>query len=65
VKNSAFLKVFDLFNSEECKDNGIHCLSFGREDIVRSPILGFILDKIEGSYTPPVKSEPMFPESQN
>ena len=45
VKNSAFLKVFDLFNSEECKDNGIYCLSFDSKDIMRNKILGFIIDR--------------------
>lgn len=47
-----FLRYFDLFNSEESKEFGIHALSFGRKDIVRSPILGYILDKIEGVYNP-------------
>lgn len=50
---SAFLKYFDLFNNSESKDYGIYCVSFTREDIVRSRILGYILDRIEGTYTPP------------
>ena len=45
VKNSAFMKVFDLFNSEECKDNGIYCLSFDSKDIMRNKILGFVIDR--------------------
>lgn len=57
---SAFMPYFDLFNSEESKDYGIHCLSFSRQDIVRSRILGYILDRIEGTYTPPINQEPMF-----
>ena len=50
-----FMRYFDLFNDESSKELGIHCLSFTRQDIVRSPILGYILDKIEGTYTPPAK----------
>lgn len=56
-----FMRYFDLFNDETSKEKGIHCLSFGREDIVRSPILAYILDKVEGIYNPPTKNEPMFP----
>jgi len=48
-----FIRYFDLFNSEESQQYGIHALSFTRKDIVRSPILGYILDRIEGVYTPP------------
>ena len=55
-----FIRYFDLFNSEESQSLGIHCLSLGKEDIVRHPILGYILDKIEGTYTPPDKSFSMF-----
>jgi predicted ribonuclease YlaK len=61
---AGFMKMFDLFNSEESKDEGIHCFSFTREDIVRSGILKYIIEKIEGTYHPPVKHEacdPMFP----
>lgn len=52
-EKSAFMPFFDLFNTEESKDYGIYCVSFTRADIVRSKILGYILDKIEGTYTPP------------
>ncbi len=62
-----FVRYFDMFNNEESKNHGIHCLAFGREDIVRSPILGYILDRIEGTYTSSdstqVVTEPMFPKS--
>lgn len=46
-----FMRYFDLFNNQESVNYGIHCLSFKREDIVRSAILGYILDRIEGTYT--------------
>lgn len=61
-EKSGFLPFFDLFNDAGSKDYGIHCFSFGKEDIVRSKILGYILDKIEGTYTPETHEiEPMFP----
>lgn len=44
---SGALPMFDLFNTEESKKNGIHCFSFTKEDIVRSGILKFILERIE------------------
>jgi hypothetical protein len=39
--------MFDLFNDEESKEQGIHCIEFGKEDILRSEILKFIVDKLE------------------
>lgn len=44
---SGFKPMFDLFNDEESREHGIHCLEFGKEDIVRSEILKFIVDKLE------------------
>ena len=44
---SGFYKIFDVFNNEESRQNGIYCLKFGKEDIVRNDILKFVLDKIE------------------
>jgi phosphate starvation-inducible PhoH-like protein len=45
VKKSAFMNIFDLFNSEECQDNGIHCFSFDHTDIKRNKILGFVIER--------------------
>lgn len=45
--HSGFLPMYDLFNSSECQDRGIHCLSFTKGDIVRSGILRFIVERIE------------------
>ena len=44
---SGALPMFDLFNDESSKENGIHCFSFTKEDIVRSGILKYILEKVE------------------
>ncbi len=71
IKDSGFMGLFDLFNDSESAAEGIHCFAFTREDIVRSGILKFIVEKIEGGYVPPVKSsvkvmnvrDPMFQET--
>lgn len=58
---SAFQRTFDLFNDEESRTNGIHCFSFTRDDIVRSPITRFIVERYERQGQAAVKNEPMFP----
>ena len=58
--SSGFIPLFDLFNDEESRSKGIHCFSFTKDDIVRSGILRYICERLEGSYTPP-KPESMFP----
>ena len=57
VKNSGFKNVFNLFNDEESKSNGIVTFEFTKADCMRSGLLKYILDKIEG-YIP---GETMFP----
>ena len=42
-----FERVYNLFDNEESKQNGIFTFSFGKEDIVRAPFIGFVLDKFE------------------
>lgn len=61
---SGFTKMCDLFNDEESRSHGIHYFSFTREDIVRSKVLRYIMERIEGSYAPP-KVEPMFPPAKS
>jgi phosphate starvation-inducible protein PhoH len=56
---SGFMPMFDLFNSEESKNQGIHCFSFTKDDIVRSGILRYISEKIE-NHNINHKTEPMF-----
>jgi hypothetical protein len=41
------MPMFDLFNDETSRDNGIHCFSFTHEDVVRSGILKYIVERIE------------------
>lgn len=47
VKNSGFSQVFELFNNEEAKSNGIYCFEFGPEDCLRSDVTKFILEKFD------------------
>jgi len=56
---SGFMPMFDLFNDQDSKDRGIHCFSFTKDDIVRSGILRYICERIEGMKKQP--PEPMFP----
>lgn len=59
---SGFMPMFDLFNNESDREQGIHCFSFTREDIVRSGILRYISEKIENhNLNHSAKHEPMFP----
>ena len=49
---SGFAPMFDLFNDEESVSKGIHSFKFGREDILRSEILKFIIKKLDSkNYT--------------
>ena len=47
IKTSGFSKIFNVFNDEESKSNGIHCVKFTNKDIQRSEILKFIVAKLE------------------
>lgn len=47
IRGEGFSKVFDVFNDEESKENGIYCTLFGNKDIKRSEILRFIVKKLE------------------
>lgn len=58
VKVSGFKTVFDLFNDEESRKNGIFTFEFTKEDCMRNGILKFILEKLEGE----LEQKSMFPE---
>lgn len=47
IKDSGFSAMYDLFNDEESKQNGIHCFEFGIQDVQRSEELKYILTKID------------------
>ena len=44
---SGFKPMFNIFNTEEAKQQGIHCVEFTKDDIMRSEILKFIIDQVE------------------
>ena len=44
---SGFKELFDVFNTEECQNNGIYCVQFTSDDIVRSGIVKFIVEKLD------------------
>ena len=44
---SGFAPMFDLFNDNQSIDMGIHCFKFGKEDILRSEILKYIIGKLD------------------
>jgi len=46
---SGFAPMFDLFNDQESVENGINCFKFGKEDILRSEILKYIIGKLDTS----------------
>ena len=43
---SGFADMYSVFNDEESKEKGIHTFHFGPEDIKRSEILKFVIEKI-------------------
>jgi phosphate starvation-inducible PhoH-like protein len=49
IKQSGFNKVFDMFDTEEAEKHGIYTFEFGKEDIVRSEILSYIIEQFEKS----------------
>ena len=44
---SGFAPMFDLFNDEESEEKGIYSFKFGKEDILRSNILKYIISKLD------------------
>ena len=46
-EQSGFKPMFDIFNDEESQKQGIFCVQFGKEDIMRSELLKFIVEKLE------------------
>lgn len=42
IRDSGFIDVYNLFNTEFSRKNHIHCMRFDTSDIVRSPILKHI-----------------------
>ncbi len=47
IRESGFLDMFNLFNDEESVSHGIHCLEFDRSDIMRDPVVGYVIKRVE------------------
>lgn len=47
VKNNGFGKIFNTFNNEESQKLGIFCLEFSESEILRNPIISYILQEIK------------------
>lgn len=53
INGSSFLMpMFDLFNDESSRKQGIHCFSFTKDDIVRSGVLKYICERLESVPKP-------------
>lgn len=44
---SGFAPLYKLFDDEESRANGVHCFTFTKDDIVRSGLVRYIVDRIE------------------
>ena len=44
---TGYKKMFDLFNDEESRRKGIHSFSFTIEDIMRSQLQKYIIEKLQ------------------
>ena len=47
IRHSGFEKLYQLFDDNESRGRGIHCLEFDHSDIMRDPVVGYIIEKIE------------------
>lgn len=47
--NSGFDRFYEIFDDDESKENGIHTIEFTTEDIVRSGLVKYVVEKVERS----------------
>lgn len=47
IKNSGYERLIKVFDDEESAEMGIYHLEFSREDIMRDPIISYLLEKLE------------------
>ena len=45
AKSGGFMELYNLFNNKESRDIGIHTFEFDEEDILRSDLVKFIVQK--------------------
>lgn len=46
-ESSGFKPMFDIFNTTDSQKQGIYCVEFTKDDIMRSEILKFIIEQVE------------------
>lgn len=46
---TGYKRIIDIFDNEESRNNGIYCISLTKDDVVRSGIVKFILEKLENA----------------
>lgn len=46
---SGFNQMYNLFNTEEDRKNGVFCFKFTKDDVVRSGLVKYILEKLESA----------------
>lgn len=44
---SGLMPMYDLFNDESSREQGIHCMALTKDDIVRSGVLRYIAERLE------------------
>ncbi len=47
IKATGFADLCSLFDDEESRQNGVYHLTFDKNDVLRDPILTFLIEKIE------------------
>ena len=47
---SGYAEMFNLFKDKESQENGIHCFSYNKDDILRSELQKYIIGKLEKKY---------------
>lgn len=47
INNSGFADIYDLFDNDESREQGVHTFKFTEEDIVRSEIVKFVVKKFK------------------
>jgi phosphate starvation-inducible PhoH-like protein len=50
IKQSCFDNVCEVFKDPESKSQGVRVFEFDKSDIMRDPIIGFLLDRLDGLH---------------
>lgn len=47
VRNGCGKVVFDIFDNEDARNHGIHCIKFNSKVTLRNPIISYVLEKLK------------------